>query len=96
MDKIIAKDQATLVNKSLEKAVKLGLKEWSVTADGTAVNVSIFQILKCKFSGFYHKIQSSFILPTAGEDDSVCKIIILDPCRMLKLARNAIAQTWFL
>ena len=58
MDKIIAKDQATLTNKSLKKAVKVGLKEWSVTADGAAIYLSTFEILKCKFSGSYHEIQS--------------------------------------
>ncbi|CAB4005871.1 Hypothetical predicted protein [Paramuricea clavata] len=44
IDKISAKDQAMLVSKSLEKAAKAGLKVWSVTADGTAVNLRTFEI----------------------------------------------------
>jgi hypothetical protein len=38
-DKMNAKDQATLVKKCLEKAANANLKVWSVTADGTAVNI---------------------------------------------------------
>ena len=53
IDKISAKDQAMLVSKSLEKAAKAGLKVWSVTADGTAVNLRTFEILGCKLSGTY-------------------------------------------
>ena len=88
MDKITAKDQATLVTKSLEKAAKAGLKVWSVTADGTAVNLRTFQILGCKFNGSYDEMQSSFIHPTTGEG----VFAIFDPCHMLKLARNSLAQ----
>ena len=88
VDKITAKDQATLVTKSLEKAAKAGLKVWSVTADGTAVNLRTFEILGCNFKGTYDEMQSSFIHPTTGED----VFAILDPCHMLKLARNALAQ----
>ena len=88
VDKINAKDQATLVTQSLEKAAKAGLKVWSVTADGTAVNLHTFEILGCNFKGTYDEMQSSFIHPTTGED----VFAILDPCHMLKLARNALAQ----
>ena len=35
-DKMSAKDQAKLVSTSLEKAARVGLKVWSVKADGTA------------------------------------------------------------
>ena len=88
VDKITAKDQVTLVTKSLEKAAKAGLKVWSVTADGTAVNLRTFQILGCKFNGSYDEMQSSFIHPTTGEG----VFAILDSCHMLKLARNSLAQ----
>ena len=88
MDKITAKDQATLVTKYLEKAAKAGLKVWSVTADGTAVNLRTFEILGCKFSGSYDEMQSSFIHPTTGED----VFAIFDPSHVLKLPRNSLAQ----
>ena len=45
VDKISAEDQAMLLSKSLEKE---GLKVWSVTADGTAVNLRTFEILMMK------------------------------------------------
>jgi hypothetical protein len=85
-DKATAKDQAELIKKSLEMAAKAGLKVWSVTADGTAVNLRTFEILGCTFVGTYNEIKSSFIHPTTGEEI----FVILDPCHMLKLARNAL------
>ena len=88
VDKISAKDQAKLVSKSLEMAAKAGLKVWSVTADGTAVNLRTFEILGCNFNGSYDEMTTSIIHPTTGEE----VFIILDPCHMLKLARNALAH----
>ena len=87
-DKMNAKDQATLVKKCLEKAANASLKVWSVTADGTAVNINTFEILGCQFSGNYESIKSSFENPATKED----VFVILDPCHMLKLARNALAD----
>ncbi len=83
-----AKDQATLVKKCLKKAANASLKVWSVTADGTAVNINTFEILGCQFSGNYESIKSSFENPKTKED----VFVILDPCHMLKLARNALAD----
>ena len=88
VDKISAKDQAKLVSKSLEMAAKAGLKVWSVTADGTAVNLRTFEFLGCNFNGSYDEMTTSIIHPTTGEE----VFIILDPCHMLKLARNALAH----
>ena len=87
-DKISAKDQAKLVSTSLEKAAKAGLKVWSVTADGTAVNLRTFELLGCSFDGSYNEMTTSIIHPSTGEE----VFIILDPCHMLKLARNALAH----
>ena len=87
-DKISTKEQAKLVSKSLEMAAKAGLKVWSVTADGTAVNLRTFEILGCSFNGSYNEMTTSIIHPTTGEE----VFIILDPCHMLKLARNALAH----
>ena len=64
------------------------LKLWSVTADGTAVNLRTFEILGCNFNGTYDQMKPSFVHPTTGED----VFAILDPCHMIKLARNALAQ----
>ena len=90
-DKMSAKDQAKLVSTSLEKAAKAGLKVWSVTADGTAVNLRTFELLGCNFDGSYDKMTTSIIHPsdpTTGEN----VFIILDPCHMLKFTRNALAH----
>ena len=43
LNRITAEDQAALMLKSLEKAAKAGLKVWSVTADGTLVNLRTFE-----------------------------------------------------
>lgn len=87
-NKITAKDQANLVLKALELAAKADLKVWSVTADGTAVNLNTFEILGCDFSGTYNDMKTSFSHPTTGEN----VYAICDPCHMLKLARNALAD----
>jgi hypothetical protein len=62
------------------------LKVWSVTADGTAVNLVTFDLLGCKFVEKYDDMVTSFKHPTTGEE----VFAILDPFHMLKLARNAI------
>ena len=87
-DKMSAKDQAKFVSTSLEKAAKAGLKVWSVTADGTAVNLRTFELLGCNFDDSYDRMTTSIIHPTAGEN----VFITPDPCHMLKLARNALAH----
>lgn len=69
---------------ALELATDAGLKVWSITADGTSVNLSTFQQLGCQFGTTYDKIHSKFEHPTTGED----VFVILDPC----LARNALAH----
>ena len=88
IDKITAKDQANLVLKALELAAKADLKVWSLTADGTAVNLKTFETLGCDFSGTYTERKTSFSHPTTGEN----VYIICDPCHMLKLARNALTD----
>ena len=74
-----------LILKSLEKAANAGLKVWSVTADGTAVNLMTFELLGCKFAGTYDEFKTSFTHPSTGEE----VFAVCDPCHMLILARNA-------
>ena len=72
-DKMSAKDQAKLESTSLKKTAKTGLKVWSVTADGTAVNLRTFELLGCNFDASYDKMTTSIIHPTTGENVSpVC------------------------
>ena len=81
-----AEIQSKLVSKALELAAEAGLKIWSMTADGTAVNLATFELLGCKFVANYDDMVTSFKHPTTGEE----VFAILDPCHMLKLARNAL------
>ena len=41
-DKMSSKSQAQLVRMALQKAAKVGLQVWSITTDGTTVNISMF------------------------------------------------------
>ena len=83
-----ANAQAQLVKLALTKAAEAGLRVWSVTADGTSVNLSTFRQLGCTFGTTYDTMVTKFKHPT--QDYFVH--VILDPCHMLKLARNALAK----
>ena len=87
-DKMNAKTQAQLVRLALEKAADAGLRVWSITADGTCVNISTFAQLGCIFSTTYDSMVTTFKHPSQNYN----VYIILDPCHMLKLARNALAS----
>ena len=87
-DKISSTHQAQLINMALEMAAEAGLKVWSITADGTSVNLSTFRQLGCQFGTTYDTIDPKFKHSTTGED----VFVIADPCHMLKLARNALAH----
>lgn len=86
-DKASAIIQASLINITLAKASAAGLKVWCITSDGTSANISTFKKLGCRFGNTYDSISSKFQHPVTGED----VFVILDPCHMLKLARNALA-----
>ena len=83
-----ANAQAQLVKLAVTKTAEAGLRVWSVTADGTSVNLSTFRQLGCTFGTTYEAMITKFKHPT--QDYFVH--VILDPCHMLKLARNALAK----
>ena len=87
-DKMNAKTQAQLVRMALEKAADAGLSVWSITADGTSVNISTFTQLGCIFGTTYDSMVTVFKHPSRNYN----VYVILDPCHMLKLARNALAS----
>ena len=87
-DKMTGKMQAKLVKEALIMAAAAGLHVYSVTADGTAVNFTMFSELGCKFTSSYETMVTKFKHPT--QDYFVHAV--LDPCHMLKLARNALAH----
>ena len=87
-DKMTGKMQAKLVQESFIMAAEAGLHVHSVTADGTAVNFSMFSELGCIFTSSYEYMITKFKHPT----ENYYIYAILDPCLMLKLARNALAH----
>ena len=80
--------QAKLVRLALEKAADAGLRVWSITADGTSVNICTFTQLGCTFGTKYDSMVTKFKHPS--QDYYV--YVILDICHMLKLARNALGS----
>ena len=71
-----ANSQAQLVKLALEKAAEAGLRVWSITADGTSVNLSTFRQLGCIFGTTYETMVTKFKHPTQDYFGHV----ILDPC----------------
>ena len=87
-NKMSAKMQAHLVKVALKMAAEAGLRVWSITTDGTTVNMSMFRELGCHFTTSLDTMVTKFQHPS--EDYFV--YAILDPCHMLKLARNALGH----
>ena len=85
-DKMSSKTQAKLVQLILEKAAKADLRVWSVTDDGTSVNIGMFTELGCNFTTSFDSMLTKFKHPT----ENYYVYAVLDPCHMLKLARNAL------
>ncbi|CAB3983913.1 Hypothetical predicted protein [Paramuricea clavata] len=83
-----SKKQAELVRIALQMAAEAGLRVWSITTDGTAVNISTFRELGCDFTTSFDSMVTKFNHPT----ENYYVYVILDPCHMLKLARNALGS----
>ena len=69
-------------------AAQSGLRVWSITADGTSVNLNTFRVFGCEFRAIYDSMVTKFQHPTRDYDVFVIPV----PCYMLKLARNALAS----
>ena len=63
-NKMSSKTQAELVNEALRMAAKAGLRVWSITTDGTAVNLGMFQQLGCQFTSAYDTTVTKFKHPS--------------------------------
>ena len=63
----------------------MGLGVWCVTCDGTSANLETFENLGCNFRNTYDTMITKFRHPGLSFDLSA----VLDPCHMLKLARNS-------
>ena len=64
-DKMTGKMQAKLVQEALIMAAEAGLRVYSVTADGTSVNFTIFSELGCKFTTSYESMITKFKTPNS-------------------------------
>ena len=80
--------QASLIRSALSILADHVFQVWSVTCDGTSSDLDTFWLLGCKFGPKYDNIKVSFPHPT--RDQQV--YAILDPCHMVKLARNALGD----
>jgi hypothetical protein len=78
-----------LIKTALHLCKKNDLRVHALTADGHASNVKAFEVLGCNFNvDNPDEIVSYFTHPDC--DDKI--YVILDPCHMLKLARNALGK----
>jgi len=82
-DKVNASILSTIVSDAIKMLAECGVKVHSITCDGTNANVAAIKILGADIKAgdyfFYHE--------EVGE-----VYIFMDPCHMLKLARNALAE----
>lgn len=89
IDKIKAIVQAELIKIALTLANDAGVRVRSLTCDGAITNIRTLEILGCKIHvNSFTDIMNYFIHPT--QDYKV--YVILDPCHMLKLARNTLGD----
>ena len=82
-----SKTQAKLVRTALGMAAEARLRVWSVTTDGTRVNISMFREFGCNFTTSLQTMITQFKHPT--QDYFV--YAVQDPCHMLKLAKMLLA-----
>ena len=61
---IYIKTQAKLVRTALGMAAEAGLRVWSVTIDGTIINISMFRELGCNFTTSLQTMITKFKHPT--------------------------------
>ena len=89
IDKLSTNVLSQLISICIGKLHDINIRVWSVTADGLATNVSAFETLGCQLNGRKAAdIQSYFFHPCSDKPIYV----IMDPCHMIKLARNVLAE----
>lgn len=90
IDKISADIFFNLINVCLTKLYNVNVNIRSVTTDGLASNVRDFELLGCKLLGCksFDDYKTHFSHPSS----KLTVYVIFDPCHMLKLARNVLAE----
>lgn len=86
INKINANVQAQLVQMAIEKLYDVGITVRSITCDGARTNLATFTTLGCIISDHNMK---SYLEHPFNKSNIYC---ILDPCHLLKLARNDLAE----
>ena len=87
-NKVNGDAQASLIRSALSLLEDHGFQVWSATCDGTSANLDTFRLLGCKCVPKYDNIKVSFPHPTRNHQ----VYAILDPCHMVKLARNTLGD----
>jgi len=86
VDGLGAVERANLVNQCISKLFSVGLNVCSFTFDGAASNLAMASKLGCSFD--MNNFKTVFSHPECNEPVAV----FLDPCHMLKLVRNTLAD----
>ena len=90
VDKINSVVLSQLISVCLSKFLDLNVNILSITADGIASNVRCFQLLGCNITGCTSS--DDFVTYFSHPVSCLPVYVIFDPCHMLKLARNLLAE----
>jgi hypothetical protein len=86
-----ATTQAQLIRMALVKAAVAGILVWTIAADGTSVNTD--QHFAAAWMLLWHNIlYKSTTTKFKHPSQDYYVYVLLDPCYMLKLARNALGS----
>lgn len=88
IDGLDAMARSNLVNQCIEKLHSVDINVASLTFDGAASNLAMAKILGCNFDFGGGKFITTFPHPITQSPIA----IFLDPCHMLKLVRNTLAD----
>lgn len=88
IDKVSAEIQTQLITVCIEKLYDSGINIVCITCDGASYNMNSLKLLGCKLDINDASFTTSFCHPITKED----VYAILDPCHMLKLARNTLGD----
>lgn len=81
-----AEQKKNLVLQCLARCHEVGIQVVSLTFDGAPANLSMARHLGCDLK--HKNLKTSFKHPTTNEE----VVVFLDPCHMLKLARNILGE----
>ena len=90
IDKVSGEILSQLIRVCLTKLHSVNVNIRSITADGVSCNVRAFELLGCKIQrcNSFNEFKTHFLHP-----NSLLPVyIVFDPCHMLKLARNILAE----